>query len=411
MRRVRSNQGQASIEWVAVVGVVIVALVVAGAASGAPQIGAVVTRQLRRALCIVARGDCDEDRAPCVVRSDTNTEASSATFVVIRVSDTTTVLVEGLSDGTWRITRTHDLGAGGELGIGANVSFSGLGLKLALGGEARAWVLAHSGKGEIWPAHSEAEAKAVVQLLAIGRHPPGRPAQRFSQHGTLANLQGSVNVPGGTFGGQIADDDVSGTRTDTATGRTTTYLRERLDLDASFQFGKGAAGVAAHDTTSTNYALTTDRTGRPVDFQIVSVGQLTGAAGLPGFAKGARGLPNARAADGDAWEREQHLDLTDPENLAAATAFMKSYADPGADLGALVVNARALDARLAVDGIELLRTYDLHQSSFGAAASAALGIKVAGSYRKSSASMKLLSAEVRGPDGIWTARDDCVEQA
>ncbi len=64
--------------------------------------------------------------------------------------------------------------------------------------------------------------------------------------------------------------------------------------------------------------------------------------------------------------------------------------------------------RLALSGVEQHRTYSLQQSSLGVSGRLAVGIKVGGSAKQSSTKLRLVDARVRGPDGIWTRRDDCL---
>jgi hypothetical protein len=400
----RDTRGQASIDWIVVVGVVTVALAVAGSVAGGAQIAAVVVRQFDRALCIVSGGDCNEDRAPCTTASSTDVTDESLNIVFVKVSQTDTLLIERRSDGTYRITKSSDGGLGFDVGIGGHFSFSGLGLKLALGGEARASVLAHIGGGQTWLARSADEVATDVKLLSTGRHPPGRPVQHYSQHGEITSLSGSVAAGLDlAVSGSYSQDHIDGTRTD-ANGDVTTYFRERIDDDVAATLD-GLAGLSLTGMHSTEFALRRDRTGRPVDFELITVGR--GAAGpvIPGHSGDAVKV-TPRHGSGEAYEVEQHLDLSDPENLAAARAFFQAP-----DVGTQFAALRGLDARFAVTGVDQARTFSLKQDSFGISARVALGAKVGGSYKHTSLHMKLTDARVRGADGIWTTRDDCLAAA
>ena len=246
-------------------------------------------------------------------------------------------MIEKRSDGTYRITRTRDGGEGIDGGLGASVSFSGLGLKLQLGGEARASVLAHEGAGETWLAHSQREAVLDEELLVLGKHPKGEPAQRYRQTGWVGSLGALLSVDvAATVAGSISQDAIDGSRTD-ANGDVTTYFRLRDDSDVSGQVGEILAGVALTHMDSTDFALRVDRTGRPIDFEVFSVGRLAAGAPIPGPSASLTIAPRHQA--GDAWEVEQHLDLSDPDNLAAALAFMKAQRD--GDLGGIPCPPRA----------------------------------------------------------------------
>jgi hypothetical protein len=387
-----------------VVGLVAVALTVTAAIASGAQIAVVVERQFARALCIVSGGDCNEDRAPCTTASTTDIDDSSANILIVKVGHTQTLLLEHRSDGTWRVTLTDDSSHGIDVGLGAGVSVAGLGLKLAIGGEARASVLAHAAHGETWVAHSLEEARYDEALLVLHKHPPGKPLETFGQSGTLSTLGGSASAPGVPIGSlSYASDEIDGTRI-AADGSTTIFLRRRTDLDGSLPL----AGISATQVDSTQFAIRVNPSGHPIDFEVIRVGRTAKASGQPGNAsvKGAGGRVDSRDAAGDAWEDEQHLDLTDPDNLAAAQAYLK--ASQSGDVGALAVANRALAVRLALSGVEQHRRYSLQQSSLGASGRLAIGIQVGGSAKESSTRLKLVDAQVRGPDGIWTRRDDCL---
>jgi hypothetical protein len=407
MRALRSDTGQASIEWLVVVGVVTSALAVAGAAAGAPQIAGVVVRQFDRALCIVSHGECDLDRAPCVTTSDADKQITTVSAIVFKVSDTSQLLVEQLSSGQWRVTHLHDDGAGIDYGVGAHLSLSGLGLKLAMGGEARASVLAHLGHADSWVAPTMRGAL----LLAMGLHgDDAHPAQSYSQHGIQVSGQATIVGAEGGAGVQASQDEVDGTRTDNTTHRVTTYSRTLDDFDLSVQVGDGLVGGAGmHRTATTELGLTADANGRPVDFEIVRVVQSSAGLGLPGWARSTgaalKKALRARAGRGNAVEIEAHLDLTDPDNLAAAMAY--EHASAAGRLTAL----RAVNARLMLDGVVQVRRYHLSRNSIGASVSLALGEKYGASYDDTSTTMKLVDAWVLGPDGVWTQRDDCLAAA
>jgi hypothetical protein len=406
----RCTRGQASIEWIVVIGVVTVALSVAGAAAGAPQIAGVVVRQFDRALCIVSRGDCNEDRAPCVTMSDTHKEDASLTVLIVKHDDSTQVLMERRSDGTWLVTRLHESGTGFDVGVGGQLTLSGLGLELGMGGEAQGWVLAHEGASASYLAHSEVQARSLAAELSLHIHPKAKPAQVYVQSGTQTNLQGSLAKGLGTVGLQYTQDNIDGTRVN-ADGDVTTYVRQRADGSASLEVAKALLGGTLQGMHSTEYGVTTDPTGRPSDLDVISVGQSALGFGLPGLTQRQRALATITHAQGASWQLDQHLDLTDPDNRAAAMAFMKAIENPDENLGGLAMATAALSARLAVDGTDQASAYDLKQNVMDASGSVALGVKVGGSYNETSTKMKLVDAEVRGPDGIWTDRDDCVKEA
>ena len=177
--------------------------------------------------------------------------------------------------------------------------------------------------------------------------------RRSASSGTLSTLSGSASAPGvHARQPDVRQDDIDGTRVD-ADGSTTVFLRRRYDLDGSLPL----AGISATQVDSTDFAIRTnphrapDRLRgdprRPDRHGVRAAGHRE--------RQGAEVGSNSRDTAGDAWEDEQHLDLTDPDNLAAAQAFLRRESDSG-DLGALAVANRALAVRLALGGVEQLRT-------------------------------------------------------
>src|SRR3954454_22749993 len=84
------DRGQASVEYLGVVALVCALL--AGAAMAVPAIagrdvGSAVMASMRRALCVVGRGDCDIDTRPCVVASDAVRDEASIALLLVRIGD------------------------------------------------------------------------------------------------------------------------------------------------------------------------------------------------------------------------------------------------------------------------------------------------------------------------------------
>src|SRR5436189_4195613 len=104
-----SERGQASVEYlgvVAVVGVLLAALAVP-ALAGRDVAGAVVA-EVRRALCIVAGGQCWLDRRPCIVSSSEVADEGGVDLAIIKIGSREVVLREERSDGTVVVTFVRD---------------------------------------------------------------------------------------------------------------------------------------------------------------------------------------------------------------------------------------------------------------------------------------------------------------
>src|SRR3954471_19488440 len=113
VRGMRSCRGQVSIEYLGVV--VLVALVLGALAvpalAGTDVAGAVVT-QVRRALCVVSAGDCEEDRRPCAVDTHGVRESQHVNVGFLRYGQARLTMRESRSDGTVAVTvlKDHRLG-------------------------------------------------------------------------------------------------------------------------------------------------------------------------------------------------------------------------------------------------------------------------------------------------------------
>src|SRR4051794_10623523 len=105
----RSARGQASIEYLGVVALlaIVFALLVAPALAGQDLAG-VVLAQVRRALCVVSDGDCEEDRRPCAVDADQTRESQHVSIGFLRYGQNRLTMREDRSDGTVAVTVLKD---------------------------------------------------------------------------------------------------------------------------------------------------------------------------------------------------------------------------------------------------------------------------------------------------------------
>ena len=174
MRILRTERGQATVDYVALIG--LLALLLAAAATvtavAAPGIANAVVGQLRRALCIVSGGDCPPSpRRPCTLASTRDARHAGAVIGVVRLDDDTAVLRERLSDGTIRLTVSSRDGGGVEGGVGAKAKVEVHGHEIGFAREARAGVEGVLGHGSVYYARSDREADALLQALAWGGRP------------------------------------------------------------------------------------------------------------------------------------------------------------------------------------------------------------------------------------------------
>jgi hypothetical protein len=377
-----------------------------------------VDHQFVRALCIVRGGECEQDRAPCAVRSDRRDDAVSARILVFHVGADKTLIREERSDGTVAVTVAYGRQAGLAVsgGVHLEVAFGRGGL--GLGGELTAAAVATGERGYTWVLREGRAADGLMGrlgvgpskldgLIASGRIPA--PTQRY-RHGGLAS-RGSAsagNLPTATLG--LSSQDVAGTRTDASTGRRTFYVQRTVEGSLSLTYG--TAGATGARTDRERYAVTYDADGRPVDLMMITTGIYRGAFDLPARLQPAAGMLSAPTGHLRTYVEETHLDLTDSESLRVARDFLEQVRHPDAvHTGAAVAVAAALRRRLDAVGVVHARTYDADERRYGIDGSVGVeGVQLGASLSRTLLDSHLVAAATRGLDGVWRVRRDCLSR-
>jgi hypothetical protein len=412
------DRGQAGVDYVGVlllVTVVLGAVALVADGAGIPQ---AVDHQLLRALCVVRGGECEQDRAPCPVRSDRRDDSVSARILVFHVGADKTLIREERSDGTVAVTVAYGKQAGLEVSGGAHLEVAlGRG-SLSLGGELTAAAVAMRERGYTWVLRDGRAADALMGRLGVGagkldaqiasgRVPP--PTQRY-RHGGLAS-RGSASagtVARATLG--LSSQDVAGVRIDASTGRRTLYVQRTVE--GSVSLTQGVAGATGGRMARERYAVTYDDAGRPVDLMVVTTGTYRGSFDLPARLQPVAGLLSAPTGHVRTYVEETHLDLTDPESLRVARAFLEQVRHPGAvHAGAAVAIAAALRRRLDAVGVVHARTYDADERRYGVDGSVGVeGVQLGASLSRTLLDAHLVAAATRGLDGVWRTRRDCLRR-
>jgi hypothetical protein len=412
-----SDRGQAGLEYVGVVLLVTTVLGVVAMAADGSGIPQAVDRQLLRALCIVRHGDCEQDRTPCPVATDRRRDAVAARVLVFRIGQDKAIVREERSDGTIAITIAFGKEAGIEVADGVHVSLSLGHGGLSLGGELTAAAVATRERGYTWLLHDPRAADALVRRLGgtkghiekqISARRLPAPALSYEQGG--ARVQGTVSrgtVVGAALG--LSSQDVSGTRTDARTGATTVYVQRAVEGSLSLTH-EGVTATAAHGVRE-RYAVTYDAAGRPTDLMVMTTGSFRIAADLPRALQPVVGLLSAPTGHGRLYVEEAHLDLTNPENLRLASAFLAQLRHP-ATFGPAIAIAAALRHRIDTDGIVHARAYDSDERRYGVDLGASFeGVSIGGELSHTREDTNLVAATTRGLDGVWRAREDCLRQS
>jgi hypothetical protein len=409
------DRGQAGVEFIGVLLLVVVVLGAAGLVADGSGIPQSVDHQLMRALCVVRRGECEQDRAPCAVATNRHEDSASARILVFRVGADKTIVREERSDGTIAITVAYGKQAGLELAEGVHLSVSLGHGGIGLGGELTASAVATSERGFTWIMRDPAAADALVgrlgvsrrellRLVAAGRLPA--PTQRYEQ--------GGFAVSGGLARGNgrlaLSSDDIAGSRLDASTGRRTLYVQRSVEGALSLTSGPG--GLTGSQRTRERYAITYDRGGRPVDLMVMTAGRYRVSMDLPARLQPAVGLLSVPTGHARTYLEETHLDLTDPESLRVAAAFMDQVRHPDAVDKASVAVADALRRRLDAVGVVHARTYDADERRYGIDGSIGFkGIRIGGQVSRTLEDSHLVAATTRGLDGVWRKRADCLSHA
>jgi hypothetical protein len=387
----RCDRGQASLEYLGLVALIVVVLgaLAVPAAAGRDLAGGVV-RQVHRALCVVRGGECENDRRPCVVASEERSGGWHVNVGIFRVGRERMIIRERHSDGTFATTEVRDWRSGLEVGVGADAAFSIGSRRIAAGATARAAGLVRLGGG--------------TTVVRDGDRVVTR--EHVSRGGMGAELMGVVGRRGASAEGGGSRELLAGRVVDEASGRTTYVLNARRELWGAVASGRRRATTAAGGDLA--LTLTRDRDGRFVDLGLAATGELSAMADLPIVATPVLGDLRVGAAGGRRWALEQHLDLTDPGNAAAAGDLVDVLTDPG-DPGGVLRAAAALGRQLARSAVTDVRVYDLARDDARNGGHIGIGGRFGYGDERHAARARLLSAMQRGPDGMWRRRTDCID--
>jgi hypothetical protein len=195
-----------------------------------------------------------------------------------------------------------------------------------------------------------------------------------------------------------------------STGRRTLYVQRTVEGSLSLTYG--TAGATGARTDRERYAVTYDAAGRPVDLMVLATGIYRGSFDLPARLQPAVGLLSAPTGHVRTYVEETHLDLTDPESLRVARAFLDQVRHPDAvHTGAVVAIAAALRRRLDAVGVVHARTYDADERRYGVDGSVGVeGVQLGASLSRTLLESHLVAAATRGLDGVWRTRRDCLSR-
>jgi hypothetical protein len=372
------SRGQASVEYVAVVALLVLVLAGVGAAVAAPELPEAVVAKLRLALCIVGGDVCRRSDAaarglePCLVSGEEHARETGISFLFIRGSGNEAWSVERLSDGRVRLSAGYGQALGATAGLGVHLG------PVSAGGSADGAIGFRSGRTWELP-----NAAALAALLArvrgydlssklhtmVALFPP--PTETYVEGGGEGGAQLAVEavreVPGGGGQGRAAIGRRRGPR------GTTYYLD--LGADSAGPLVVAVPGLDRHGRLVAEYT-----TGSPPAITLRSAG---------------------RGSDGSEVQTLMRLTLSDPADRAAAArvAFV-SLADPALALRDLMARIRA---RGTVERLRYRTRSDTRGWSYGLD----LALKLGADRKTTVTSRELVDAQVvNGP--LPATRYDCL---
>jgi len=407
----RTEDGQGTIEYLAVVLLVAAVIGAAAALVVVTGLGERVTAAMRRALCVVTGELCDEAQraaaVPCVTASDRHSESGSLQVSFVRVGENDVLMRETRSDGTVALTLLDENEVGLDAGAGVEGHIRWGHSSYAIGRELRAAALAQVGHGKTWVAPDAAAADRLVQRVGLANTGFADQLDIPDPDVTYDERGGSLSLDfhsGNRQAISLSSQFAYGERVDHRSGHRTVYIRDTVGGRAKIAY---ARAKASGDGTSTErYGVTFDRSGRPIDLVVVSTLDVQGTAGLPRRLASIAGWLKIPLTGAKHVETEQHLDLTDPANADAAQLFLDGFAADGAGLK---VGAHALRHRLDEQGTLSVRTYAADTTAHEVGAHGkVLGVGGGFDVGDSDESSRLVAAVARRPDGTWGEDAACL---
>lgn len=414
-----SADGQASLDFTAVVLLVAISFAVGAAAVADGGVTNGVVRGFQRALCIVTGDDCRATKlSACTTRTVDTKGSIGAEVGFLRLGADVAVAVEERSDGSVEVTLLEggSSGAGTKLGAEARVQVG----RRSFGGavSSTAEVMARYGRRRSWSVGDRAAADRLVERIVASAAP--RTASSLPLVGGVARrLAGAVGadtrpLPRPDAEGRSLDGNATfdGVKVAGALGVGISATEDRRTGERSVAVrlgGEGArvlrvaGGGKAEGALDATLAIQHDARGRPVELAITVAGSgdLAVAFELPHGA--------LEGTSDRAFEATTRLDLTLASNRERYLALRTALS--GRDPGAVVIAAAKLARALAVSGRVDVARYETSSLGYGADGSLGMGGKAGVSAALDRSRKRLVGAWSKLPAGLWEQRADCVAAA
>lgn len=428
MARLRARRGQASVEYVAVVALVGIALA-AAAALTTGGLGDALVRGMRRGLCALTGAACPApaaaravpDLPPCPVARELRSEELGGAAAIVKLGLELGMRVERRSDGSVAITFADAASAGLTAGVGAHVeagpvragAVAGVdgGLTFAAGREWRLRDAAAAARflrryaagqemlGRAW--RQVRELCLLCGLLSADPPSPPPPDVRYEAGGAALGAHARAGIGALQSTADAALAGAIGRRVERG-GDRTWYLR--VDARAAAHAGL-VAGIDGLASGSAVLAYTTDAAGRPARLETTVTGRVAGARGarLPPGMRRALGL---RLQSGTAVEQESALDLSDPAAAEAARDVLDALGSGGPV--AVGQALAALAERMREAGATTIRTWAERGGRANAGAGLGAVARLDADYSRERTRQALTGVATRLPGLEFMPRADCL---
>jgi Flp pilus assembly pilin Flp len=415
----RAEDGQATLEWTALVAVVAVVLALGGALAGGPGIVNAVGGALRRAICLVGGGDCRPPRPKaCVLSASDASVRASVELTFVKLGGRFGLLRQELSDGTFRLTLVDDVEAGATAGLGAHAGAEIDGLFSARTGTmSEVELLSRLGRRRSWKASSKAEADALARRIehSVAQRLIARPVLEIASGLSLVELAELPEPDESSLGGELeasgsvrlalggeARAGLAGTFGATRERDGTTKVTFTLAGESSLDLQRTFFGLHAEVEGSAAVTVAFDRGGQATELEVSAVAEGDAQAALP------EGVPRhgaGREERGSRLEAAGTLDLTASDHVQVAERLLAGLA-PGR-AGELPGAAAELARRMSSSGTLSAELRTTSREAYGAGWRVGAGPVAGVSGEASRTRSRLARAWWRPPGGVWDRRLDC----
>jgi len=402
--RLRSERGQATVNWLAVmVGLtVLAAALVLALPKAAPKITCsfqnVVAKATGGAIpnCnyTAAVDDDVPDPSTCLVSERSGEAGVTVTVFSVKGGAKVKLITRRTADGKVYVT----VEGGGEIGLefgppaGAEVTVDTGGGEVTEGANAKAGVKLNGNGSVTWAFDNEAKAHEFADIVAgkardaaldtnpitgIGRRIIGVGEDRPIPAPSIYGLEGGARIFGNAEGGAgplsgKAEGEIGpsiGGRYDARTGDTTVYFKVNANakLSAGLLDAIGGRGIGEGEV---QLAVTVDKHGNPTKATVIGSGTVTGQ--LTGKLAGL----SDKAGPGKRADVRLDLDLTDPANRQAFNDFVTNPIGGAPDLVQRFADDSQIGARF-YDGSQT----DVGVEGSGSIADVEFGLDVGGNYK------------------------------